>query len=129
MRKRVARVEVPSERDLAAVWARTAGTLPLAGGGTVRVVYPGRKNPDTGPDFVDAVLETEAGEVRGAVELHRLTSDWQRHGHGGDARYNAVVLHVVGRHDGAASRRPGGAQLPLLELAATAADWAGNAAG
>src|SRR5919199_5754288 len=118
MRKRVARVEVPSERDLAAVWARTAGTLPLAGGGTVRVVYPGRKNPDTGPDFVDAVLETEAGQVRGAVELHRRTSDWQRHGHGADPRYAGVVLHVVGRDDGVPGRPPGGAQLPLLELGA-----------
>src|SRR5437764_15453099 len=118
MRKRVTEVPVPPERELAAVWARTTGTLALAGGGAVRVVYPGRKNPEPGPDFVEAILETEAGEVRGAVELHRRTSDWQRHGHGGDPRYAGVVLHVVGRHDGAASRRPGGAQLPLLELAA-----------
>src|SRR5438128_1631307 len=36
MRKRVARMAVPAERDLAAVWARTTGTLALAGGGAAR---------------------------------------------------------------------------------------------
>src|SRR5438552_15462519 len=121
MRKRVAQVAVPAERDLAAIWARTTGTLALAGGGAVRVVYPGRPNPDAGPDFVDAVLETDAGSVRGAVELHRRTSDWQRHGHGSDPNYAGVVLHVVGHDDGAAARRPGGTQLPLLDLGATGA--------
>ena len=120
MRKRVAAVTVLTERDLAAVWANTSGTLALQGGGSVRVLYPGRRNPDAGPDFVDAVLETEGGEVRGAVELHRRTSDWTRHGHAADPRYAGVVLHVVGYDDGAAGRRPGGGTLPLLELAAAA---------
>ncbi len=117
---------VPAERDLAAAWEGRSGTLALLGGERVRVVYPGRRNPDAGPDFLDAILETKDGEVRGAVELHRRTSDWERHGHGADPRYAGVVLHVVGRDDGAAARRPGGGTLPLLELAAAQDEAAGQ---
>ncbi|MDQ3700863.1 MAG: DUF2851 family protein, partial [Chloroflexota bacterium] len=59
---------------------------------------------------------TPEGELRGAVEVHRRSSDWTRHGHGADRRYAGVVLHVVGFDDGGGGRLPGGAQLPLLQL-------------
>ena len=106
------------EERLSGAW----GSLPpgveleTVDGEAVRVVYPGRRNGGPGPDFLDAVIETAVGEVRGAVEVHQRTSDWERHGHGADPAYGGVVLHVVGRHDGAASRVRGGTQLPLLEL-------------
>ncbi|MBI3970681.1 MAG: DUF2851 family protein [Chloroflexi bacterium] len=126
MRKRIKSDPLPVERELGEAWrvAPAAGTLTTVEGEKVRVVYPGRPNAAAGPDFLDAVLETGDGEVRGAVELHRRTSDWERHGHGADPRYSGVVLHVVGRHDGAASRPPGGAQLPLLEL--VGGSWTGG---
>ncbi|HET7769105.1 MAG TPA: DUF2851 family protein [Chloroflexota bacterium] len=111
-------VEVREER-LARAWEALPPESELATveGEPVRVVYPGRRNGGPGPDFLDAVIETGAGEVRGAVEVHQRTSDWERHGHGADQSYRGVVLHVVGAHDGATSRPPGGTQLPLLELA------------
>jgi hypothetical protein len=125
MRKRVSgdRV-VPAERELARRWQAVSTGQPLhtIDGTPVHVQYPGRPNHNAGPDFVDAVLETPEGEVRGAVELHRQTGDWERHGHGADPRYTGVVLHVVGRHDGQQSRLPGGGHLPLLELDVGAAD-------
>jgi hypothetical protein len=118
MRNRVHWGIIPAERELAKWWqAAPAGQeLATVDGDTVRVRYAGRPNPEAGPDFLDAVLETDAGEICGAVELHRRTSDWLRHGHGADPRYAGVVLHVVGRHDGAPSQVVGGRQLPLLEI-------------
>jgi hypothetical protein len=115
MRKRVA----VAEERLADAWARvpTGASLETTDGQPVRVVYPGRRNRAAGPDYLDAVLETPSGETRGAVEIHQRASDWERHGHGADRNYAGVVLHVVGRDDGAPSRTPGGVQLPLLELA------------
>ncbi len=131
MRKRVVKMEPPAEAALAQAWAAlpAGSALTTVEGVPVHVSYPGRAGGAAGPDFVDAVLETPQGEVRGAVELHRRTSDWERHGHGGDARYGGVVLHVVGEHDGAASRAPGGVQLPLVDWGATAAvgEWPGAA--
>lgn len=65
--------------------------------GTVRVRYPGMARGAAGPDFKDAVLETEAGGVIcGDVEVHVRASDWYGHGHSGDPAYDNVVLHVVG---------------------------------
>jgi hypothetical protein len=96
---------------------RTRNGAPFA------VRYPGRRNHGPGPDFLDAILLTAGGEVRGAVEVHRRTSDWERHGHGGDPRYAAVVLHVVGQDDGQPAPGPAGRQLPLLEIGAQPERW------
>ena len=88
-----------SERALAQLWLRTTALssgLVTEDGDRLRVVYPGRSNPRAGPDFLDAVLATEAGEVlRGDVELHLRAPDWYGHGHHSDPNYNGVILHVV----------------------------------
>lgn len=106
------------EEDVARAWEGAAGAeqLHLQDGAPVGVRYPGRRNRGAGPDFLDAILITPDGELRGAVEVHRRSSDWARHGHGADRRYAGVVLHVVGHDDGGGGRLPGGAQLPLLEI-------------
>jgi len=111
------RVAVAEERLSRAWQALPPGTeVATSEGEQLRVVYPGRRNRGSGPDFLGAVLETREGELRGAVEVHQRTSDWARHRHGADREYAGVVLHVVGRDDGATSRATGGRQLPLLEL-------------
>jgi hypothetical protein len=129
MRKRVRAGDLPAEAAFAGAWAR-AGQAPdvaVEGGGTLRVRYPGRPNPGPGPDFLDAILETPGGEVRGAVEVHRRSSDWARHGHGADPRYRDVVLHVVGQDDGGRCAAPGGRQLPLLVIGADPQSWPADA--
>ena len=89
----------PLERALAQYWRDHGASLPpleCDDGSRLRVLYPGRASASAGPDFRDAVLQREGGEVvRGDVELHLRRSGWEAHGHGVDRNYNGVVLHVV----------------------------------
>ena len=60
----------------------------------VRVLYSGRPGYTAGPDFRDALLAVEGvGLVQGDVEIHVRRRDWKAHG--GDPRYNGVVLHAA----------------------------------
>ena len=89
----------PLERALAQYWRDHGASLPplhCDDGSRLRVVYPGRASAAAGPDFRDAVLQRESGEVvRGDVELHLRRRGWEAHGHHTDSGYNGVVLHVV----------------------------------
>jgi hypothetical protein len=70
--------------------------LRLTDGRTVRIFHTGTLNQDSGPDFLNAELAFGPGrKITGDVEIHLRPSDWRRHNHAYDARYNAVVLHVV----------------------------------
>jgi hypothetical protein len=90
---------VDSERALATLWERAAALregLKTQDGERYWVSYPGRPNARLGPDYLDAKLITEAGEVvTGDVKLHLNAPDWDGHGHHSDPNYNGVVLHVV----------------------------------
>ena len=87
------------ERALAQYWRNHGASLPpleCDDGSRLRVLYPGRASASAGPDFRDAVLQREGGEVlRGDVELHLRRGGWEAHGHQSDRNYNGVVLHVV----------------------------------
>lgn len=87
------------ERALAGYWRDHAASLPpllCDDGSRLRVLYAGRASASAGPDFRDAVLQRESGEVvRGDVELHLRRGGWEAHGHQNDRGYNGVVLHVV----------------------------------
>ena len=93
------RQPAPLERALAQYWRDHGATLPplqCDDGSRLRVVYPGRASAAAGPDFRDAILQRESGEVvRGDVELHLRRRGWEAHGHHTDSSYNGVVLHVV----------------------------------
>lgn len=88
-----------SEKLLSHIWkgqqfARDG--LITGNGQRLQVVYPGRLNSDSGPDFCDAVIATEAGELaKGDIELHVRSSHWRAHGHHHDPRFNKVILQVV----------------------------------
>lgn len=71
--------------------------------GLVFVAFPGWKNHEEGPDFLDGLLKIDGRVVRGDVEIHRTSKDWYAHGHHRDPRFNRVILHVVGSLEG---RRP-----------------------
>jgi hypothetical protein len=54
--------------------------------------------------------------IAGDVEFHAITSDWYRHGHHRDLRYNRVILHVVWTDDIGITEREDGSNVPILAL-------------
>jgi len=89
--------------------------LRTAGGEEIQVLKPGHRNTDAGPDFLNARLRLGDVEWNGAVEIHLKASDWQRHNHQVDAKYDQVVLHVVHTHDVEVART-NGSVIPALAL-------------
>jgi hypothetical protein len=108
------------EEAVAAAWARLgAGHAAVTQEGErLQVRFTGQRNSGAGPDFRGAIIQTERGRlVRGDVEVHRTAAGWEAHGHGADARYRRVVLHVVGADDrGHPAALPGGGHAPVLVL-------------
>jgi len=90
--------------------------LRTTGGEEVLVLHPGVHNrSDAGPDFSGARLRLGETEWVGSVELHLNASDWRRHQHQLDAKYNQVILHVVWEEDEEVFRQEG-TPMPTLEL-------------
>ena len=52
-----------------------------------------------GPDFRECVVRIGNMVWCGSVEMHLAASDWYRHRHDRDSKYNNVVLHVVLEED------------------------------
>ena len=108
------------ERALAQYWRDHGASLPpleCDDGSLLRVLYPGRSSAAAGPDFRDAVLQREGGEiVRGDVELHLRRGGWEAHRHHTDRGYNGVVLHVVLHGSGAPITLASGRRVPTAAL-------------
>jgi len=105
-------------------WALVPGTiLPLQNGVRYQLLFGGRTGSAAGPDVRDAVFAVlgddmvAVGRCVGDVEFHIRTSDWKRHQHDRDSRYNAVVLHVVliGDED-QPTRKQNGSSIPICVL-------------
>lgn len=89
--------------------------LTTAGGEPLQVLRIGFYNTDAGPDFREALVRIGEVEWSGSVEIHLRASDWHRHSHQHDQKYDQVVLHVVWLHD-APVQRTDGSMVPVLEL-------------
>ncbi|MFD2248075.1 DUF2851 family protein [Pontibacter ruber] len=90
-------------------------SLQTADGEAVQVLRVGYYNTDAGPDFREAIIRIGEVEWSGSVEVHLRASDWQRHLHQVDQKYDQVVLHVVWEADVPISRTDG-SLVPTLEL-------------
>ncbi len=114
------RIKLP-ERQVVLMWQRLVGKeLATEEGERVRIIYPGRLNGDSGPDFRDAVIGIGPNLMRGDVEIHVKSSDWYSHEHHTNAEYNNVILHVVMWHDyNSAILLQNGKLVPLLCLSKT----------
>ena len=75
------------------------GDLLTTDGQAVEIVNTGYRNLDSGPDFLEARIKIGETLWAGQVEIHVLTSDWNRHHHQSDKAYENVVLHVVYEND------------------------------
>lgn len=82
----------------------------------VNILSPGFRQSDAGPDFSHARIIINDIEWHGPVEIHINSSDWYRHQHDHDATYDAVILHVVWKHDREVYHRDG-SPIPVVELA------------
>ncbi len=108
-----------SEKQAALIWQQMVGKeLTSTEDELVSVIYPGRINGDSGPDFRDAVIVNKFHVTKGDVEVHVKSSDWYSHKHHADAAYNNVILHVVMWHDcNSATLLQSGKPIPVLYLA------------
>jgi hypothetical protein len=81
----------------------------------VEIVFPGYRNPGTGPDFSEARIRIGNRLWAGNVEIHLNASDWYAHHHETDKNYDSVILHVVYRYDMPVYNTYG-VEIPVLEL-------------
>ncbi|HNS16928.1 MAG TPA: DUF2851 family protein [Bacteroidales bacterium] len=92
-----------------------SGPLTTTDGEEIRVIKSGTYNTDAGPDFSNARIWIGNTLWAGNVEVHIRSSDWERHGHQDDRRYDTIILHVVGEDD-MPVRRPSQEFVPTLCL-------------
>lgn len=68
-------------------------------GEELEILSVGLHNLDSGPDFFNAHIKIDQQFWAGNVEIHLKSSDWYVHNHQLDSAYDAVILHVVWKHD------------------------------
>jgi hypothetical protein len=81
----------------------------------LRVVHPGYRNEDSGPDFFNARVRIGQTLWAGNIEIHVNASDWFKHNHQNDPAYDSIILHVVYQADSPIYRK-NGELVPTLEL-------------
>ncbi len=85
--------------------------LKTVGGDTLEILSVGDLNSNEGADFLNARLRLNGNDLSGDVEIHSRSSDWTKHRHTKNPRYDRVALHVVFEYDAEIERA-----IPTLEL-------------
>ena len=65
----------------------------------IEILSPGFHNTDAGPDFFNARIKINDTLWAGNVEIHFKSSDWYKHKHNNDLKYDNIILHVVYEND------------------------------
>lgn len=81
----------------------------------IEIIEFGTKNPNAGPDFINAKVKIDNTTWMGSVELHVYSSQWISHKHQENIAYDNVILHVVWEDD-KPILRSNGVPIPCLEL-------------
>ena len=89
--------------------------IKTASGEEIRIISPGVRNFDSGPDFFNARISIGDTFWAGNVEIHIKSSEWHRHRHGADPAYDNIVLHVVYECDAFITRK-NGEIIPVFEV-------------
>jgi hypothetical protein len=84
-------------------------------GEKIEIIDYGKKNENAGPDFFNAKIRIGKTLWAGNVEIHCASSDWVRHKHHKDDRYDSVILHVVEKADCPVYRK-NGEEIPQVEI-------------
>ena len=88
----------PPEALLQAIWQHQRlcrDQLVSMDGQPVRVLHPGFRNWEGGPDFHGAIVQVGEEIQTGDVEVDLRTSGWRAHGHDRNPNFRNVILHVV----------------------------------
>jgi hypothetical protein len=65
----------------------------------VSVINSGTHNTNSGPDFSLAKIKIGNTVWAGNIEIHVNASDWFKHKHENDKKYDNIILHVVYEND------------------------------
>ncbi len=84
-------------------------------GEKISILSKGEYNKNSGPDFLNAKIFIDGILFVGNIEIHILSSDWNKHLHDKDSSYDNVILHVVLNHD-KDIKNSKGISIPTLEL-------------
>ena len=84
-------------------------------GEPVIILEPGQRNYDSGPDFFNAKVKIGDTVWAGNVEIHRHSSDWNRHQHQGNEAYDSIILHAVNHFDQPVFRE-NGEEIPTIVM-------------
>jgi len=92
--------------------------LDTISGKEIEIMHPGRWNTDSGPDFKEAILRIGDHVMRGDVEIHLKSYDWDVHKHSENKNFNSTILHVVYKHDQPYSYtiKENGERLEIVEI-------------
>src|SRR5581483_9906562 len=105
----------PSEQLLQAIWQHQRllrEQLVTLDDRKVRILHPGFKNHEAGPDFRGAMVQIEGDSPRsGDVEVDLRPGGWRAHGHDRNPAFKQVILQVV--WEGA---EPADEKIPALAL-------------
>jgi len=85
----------PPETELYSLWRKFCISGSVSTDHRLSGRHAGQLNLISGPDFRGAEFDLDGKRYRGDVEIHRVMSDWFRHGHHLDWRYDNVLLHLV----------------------------------
>lgn len=69
--------------------------LKTIAGDPIEVIDVGILNTNEGPDFFNAKIKIGDDMWVGNIEIHKSSSDWNKHKHNVNKNYNSVILHVV----------------------------------
>ena len=83
------------------LWSKKLINQPIktTEGEPLQIIESGKLNTDAGPDFFNAKIKIGSTIWVGNVEIHVKASDWHKHGHHYDRKYNNIILHLVYEND------------------------------
>src|SRR5437870_8782100 len=102
----------PPERLLQSIWQHQRllrDQLKTWDGQPVRILHPGFRSVEGGPDFRGAMVQIGDNRPQtGDVEVDLRSSGWRAHGHDTNVAFQKVILHVIWESESRRSGTAGG---------------------